>query len=157
MNAYVSPPPHWFMICFSTTPMSKFIVKWLPLPPQDSTPRICSTLPTLPHSPYPLLKSPGHRFLESFCFNRACGKVSHFIWGGEPFKNWGLAICQYLTLCNPMDYSPPGPFVHGFFQARILEWVAISSSRGSSWARDRTCVSCMGRWILYHWATRKAL
>ena len=44
-------------------------------------------------------------------------------------------------------------------QARILEWVAISSSRGSSWPRDRTCVSCVSwpsRWILYHWATWKA-
>ena len=44
----------------------------------------------------------------------------------------------------------------GFFQARIMEWVAISSSRGSSWPRDWThvsCVFCIGRWILYHWAT----
>ena len=37
-----------------------------------------------------------------------------------------------LTLCNPMDYTPPGFSVHGIFQARILEWVAIFSSRGSS-------------------------
>ena len=37
---------------------------------------------------------------------------------------------SYLTLCNPMDCSPPGSFVHGIFQARILEWVAISYSRG---------------------------
>ena len=37
-----------------------------------------------------------------------------------------------LTLCNPMDYSPPDSSVHGIFQARILEWVAISYSRGSS-------------------------
>ena len=50
------------------------------------------------------------------------------------------------------DYAPP----HGIFQARILVWVAISSSRGSSWPRNWThisCVSCFGRWILYHWAT----
>ena len=38
----------------------------------------------------------------------------------------------YLTLCNPIDYSPPGSFVHEIFQVRVLEWVAISSSRGSS-------------------------
>ena len=37
-----------------------------------------------------------------------------------------------LTVCDPMDFSPPGASVHGFLQARILEWVAISSSRGSS-------------------------
>ena len=36
------------------------------------------------------------------------------------------------TLCDPMDYSPPGSSVHGILQARILEWVAMSSSRGSS-------------------------
>ena len=41
-----------------------------------------------------------------------------------------LQLCP--TLCDPMDYSPPGSSVHGIFQARILEWVAISSSRGSS-------------------------
>ena len=45
------------------------------------------------------------------------------------------------TLCDPMDCSPPGSSVHGILQARILEWVAISFSRGSSWSRDRTQVS----------------
>ena len=45
------------------------------------------------------------------------------------------------TLCDPTDYSLPGSSVHGIFQARILEWVAISSSRGSSRPRDQTCVS----------------
>ena len=56
-----------------------------------------------------------------------------------------------LTLCNPMDCSLPGSSVHGIFQARILEWVAISSSKGSSWFRDQTCtsfVSCIaGRFL----------
>ena len=46
-----------------------------------------------------------------------------------------------LTLCNPMDCSPPGSSVQGILQARILEWVAISSSRASSQPRDQTC-SC---------------
>ena len=58
-----------------------------------------------------------------------------------------------LTLCNPLDCSPPGSSVHGIFQARTLEWDAISSSRGSYRPRDRTevsYVSCIGRWILYH-------
>ena len=45
------------------------------------------------------------------------------------------------TLCDPMDCSPPGSFVHGIFQARMLEWVAIHFSRGSSWFRDQTQVS----------------
>ena len=47
------------------------------------------------------------------------------------------------TLCNPKDCSLPGSSVHGIFQARILEWVAISFSRGSSQPRDRTQVSCI--------------
>ena len=57
----------------------------------------------------------------------------------------------YLTLCDPMDCSPPGSSIHEILQARIPEWVAISSSRGSSWPSDWTwvyCVSCTGRWIL---------
>ena len=61
------------------------------------------------------------------------------------------SVC--LTLCNLMDYSPPSSSVHGKFQARIMEWVATSSSRGSFWTRDRTCISCIsciGRQILYH-------
>ena len=48
-----------------------------------------------------------------------------------------------LTLCNPMDCSQPGSSVHGILQARILERVAIPFSRGSSWPRGWTCVSCI--------------
>ena len=61
-----------------------------------------------------------------------------------------------LTLCDPMDCSPPDSSVPGISQVRILAWVAISSSRGVSRPRNWTCifhVSCIGRWILYHWAT----
>ena len=47
------------------------------------------------------------------------------------------------------DCSPPGSSVHGILQARILEWVAISFSRGSSRPRDRTCISCIDRQILH--------
>ena len=49
------------------------------------------------------------------------------------------------TLCDPMDCSPSGFSVHGILQARILEWGAMASSRGSSWPRDWTCVSCDSR------------
>ena len=58
-----------------------------------------------------------------------------------------------------MDCSPPGFSVHGISQARILEWVAFSSSSGSSWSRDQTFVSfvsCIGVQILYHWPTGEA-
>ena len=54
-----------------------------------------------------------------------------------------------------MDCSPPDFYACGIFQARILEWVAISFSRGSSWSRDWTRVSCVGRQILYQWAARE--
>ena len=56
-----------------------------------------------------------------------------------------------------MDCSPPGSSVHGISQARILEYAAISFFRRSSWPRDQTQVSRVGRWILYHWATRASL
>ena len=55
------------------------------------------------------------------------------------------------TLCDPTDCSLPGSSVHGILQAKILEWVAIPSSRGSSQSRDRSCVSYVsfiGRWVL---------
>ena len=51
-----------------------------------------------------------------------------------------------LTLCDPMDCSPPGFSVHGILQARILEWAAMPSSRGSFWPSDWTCVSCLLCW-----------
>ena len=60
------------------------------------------------------------------------------------------------TFCDPLDCSPPGSSVHGILQARILEWVAISSSRGPSWPRGRTHISCTGRGILCHRATWEA-
>ena len=56
------------------------------------------------------------------------------------------------TFCGPMDYRPPVSSVHGISWARILEWVAISRSRGSYWFRDQTCiswVSWIGKHILY--------
>ena len=63
-----------------------------------------------------------------------------------------LGTKSCLTLCDPMHGSPPGSPDHGISQARLLEWVAISCSKGSSWPRDLTHISCTCRWILYHWA-----
>ena len=65
-----------------------------------------------------------------------------------------------LTLRKPMDHSQPASSVHGILQARILEWVAISSSRGSSRPRDQIrvcCVSCIGRWVVYPLSHRGSL
>ena len=65
----------------------------------------------------------------------------------------GVPVCMLSLshggLYDPIDCIPPGSSVHGILQARILEWVAISCSRGSSGPRDRTHVFCIGRWILY--------
>ena len=62
-------------------------------------------------------------------------------------------LCQPCpALSDPLDCSPPGPSVHGTSQARILEWMVISFSRGSSRPRDRTPISCIVGRFLYHWA-----
>ena len=66
-----------------------------------------------------------------------------------------LVVKSCPILCDPMDCSQLGSSVHGISQARIQEWVAISYSRGSSQPRDQSQVSCIVRWILYHWASRQ--
>ena len=60
------------------------------------------------------------------------------------------------ALCDLMDCSPPGSSVHGIFQARILKWVAMPSSRGSSQPRDQTQVSCIVDVFFTIWVTREA-
>ena len=73
-----------------------------------------------------------------------------------------FATCMYgkllqlrLILCNPVDRSLPGSFVHGIFQARILEGIAMTSSRGPSLPRDWTCVSCIAGRFFNNWANRE--
>ena len=61
-----------------------------------------------------------------------------------------------LTLCDPMDCNPPGSSVHEILQARILEWIALPSSRGSSQLRDQTRVSCIAGGFFTVWTTRGA-
>ena len=73
----------------------------------------------------------------------------NWYWKALEFSSKGcVCVCSVaqspLTLCNPMDYSLPGSSVHGILQARILEWVAISFSRGLSQPRDWTpCLLCL--------------
>ena len=62
-----------------------------------------------------------------------------------------------LIICNPTDWRPPGSSVHGIFQARIVEWVAIPSSRGSSWPRDRTWAFCIAGWFFTVCFARQSL
>ena len=69
-----------------------------------------------------------------------------------PIQN--VKVC--LTLCHPMDCSLSGSSVHRILQARIMEWVVISSSRASSRSRDQTQVSCTAGGFFAVWATREA-
>ena len=62
-------------------------------------------------------------------------------------------MLSHVRLCDPKDCSLQGSSVHGIFQARIVECVAISFSGRSARLRDQTCISCIGRWILYYPAT----
>ena len=64
-----------------------------------------------------------------------------------------LVLSHVCLFYDPMDCNPPASTVRGIFQARILEWVAIFSSRGSSQLRDQTRISCVTRQIVYHCAT----
>ena len=72
-----------------------------------------------------------------------------------------VVLCVYLvvqsfpTLCDPMNWAPDS-FIHGILQARMLEWVAITFSRGSSQPRDRTLVSCITSRFFTVRATREA-
>ena len=58
-------------------------------------------------------------------------------------------LSRVCLFCDPIDCSPPESSVHGILQARIREWVAIFFSRRSSQLKDRTCISCVGWWILF--------
>ena len=69
---------------------------------------------------------------------------------------WSEVTQSCPTLCDPMDCSLPGSSLHGILQTRVLEWVAISFSRGSSQPRDWTWVSCIPGRRFNIWATREA-
>ena len=101
--------------------------------------------------------SQGERSEELFQRGRK-GTGIHMNLGAKKYIQLGMYMCAKslqlcLTLYDPMDCIPPGPSVHGILQARVLEWGAMPSSRGSSQPRDQTHVSCgsgMGRCVLYH-------
>ena len=111
-------------------------------------------------------KPSGNALLGSCCHRKAvvrltrsgvsCDCLGVHIWLFQVGPKLESEVTQSCpTLCNPMDCSPQGSSFHGIFQARILEWVAISSSRGSSQPRDLTHISCVAdnllhcRWIVY--------
>ena len=82
-------------------------------------------------------------------------------WNNAEYFSWkyivnvkGLKVKSCPTLCDPVDCSLPGSPLHGIFQAIVLEWIAISFSRGSSRPGDRTRVSCIVDRRFTVWATR---
>ena len=99
----------------------------------------------------------------------ACAPTSHFLlivlmiypfWISLNHFFKSVCVCSVAQLfqhfCDPTDCSLPGSSLHGIILARILERVAISSSRGSSQSSDKTYGSCIGKWVLYFWATWEA-
>ena len=107
-----------------------------------------------------ILKKPG-KCGHPFLFPDLRGNVFSFL----PLKmmfsvglSWKWKSFSHVQLfCNHMDYSLSGSSFHGIFQARILEWIAISFSRGSSWPRDWTGVSCIAGRFYTISATREAI
>jgi len=83
------------------------------------------------------------------------GVGCHFLLQSIRVKNESEVTQSCPTPSDPMDCSPPGSSIHGSFQARVLEWVAISFSRGSFWPRDRIQVSCIAGRRFTLWATRE--
>ena len=96
------------------------------------------------------LQSMGSQRVRCGCRNWACTHSNHFDAHLTLTKYFKSAIClvvqSCLTLCDLLDCSPPGSSVHRIFQARILEWLAISNSSRSSWLREQTCL-----FYLLHW------
>ena len=80
---------------------------------------------------------------DSLCIQILCWKLFYLLLTFDDSHKKVSVAQSFPTLCNPMDYSPPGFSVHGILQARILEWVAIPICSSSSQLRDRTLVSCI--------------
>ena len=89
-------------------------------------------------------------------FKHSSYSPRHFSWRCIILAAFILVAQSCPTLCNSVDCSPPGSSVHGILQARILKWVAIPFSRGSSWPRDWTWVSCIAGRFFTIWVAREA-
>ena len=125
----------------------------------------------LPSLPFWHSKTQTHVLNKESPFQLGRGKIENSLSAGtecvatregttqEMIGNWrkhgvgAKSLQSCLTFFDPMDCRPPVSSVHGILQARILEWVAMSSCKGSSWPRDRThisYISCIGGCVLYH-------
>ena len=105
-------------------------------------------------------------YLQSSCETRTGSQLSKVKWLHCPEKAHTIIMYESesesevpqscLTLCDPMDCSLSSSSVHGIFQARMLEWIAISFSRGTSQPRNRTLVSHIAGRRFTVWATKEA-
>ena len=101
-------------------------------------------------------------YLENFLIDRKTGKIAEstlIMYHASKIINFvsGSEVTQLcLTLCDPMDCSPPVSSIHGILQARLLGWIAVFFSRGSSWPKDQIQVSRIAGRRFNLWATREA-
>ena len=156
---------HSCLLLFACSFIRFFIYPFLCLHPFPSD--ISLPLSSIPLYTPPLISTPPNPPPSLLPIHHECQKLASIKVGSGfsffkslfPLEKWLLLFSHQVLsdFCCPMDCSSPGSFFHGILQARTLEWFAISFSRGSFWPRDWTWVSCIGRWILYHWATREAL
>ena len=124
----------------------------------QSCPTLCNPMnhstPGLPVHHQLLFAYYGLCCYEHLCANFCVSLFLILLGACVPAKS--LQSCPIL--CDPMNCSLPGSSVHGILQVRLLEWVAMPSSRGSSWPRDQTQISCScciaGRFFTV-WATNK--
>ena len=98
-----------------------------------------------------------NNFTFCYCFHTTRAELRSYNRDHRALSEWVSEVAQSCpTLCDPMDCNLPGSSLHGILQARVLEWVAISFSRGSSRPRDRTRVSCIPGRCFNLWATGEA-
>ena len=108
-----------------------------------------------PFMPFPFRYYLNNLYFLKLCFVPFYLKIVCESYIDISLKKWSAVAQLCPTLCDPMDCSLSGSFVHGVFQARVLEWIAISFSRGSSQSRNRTR-RIAGRCFTV-WATREAI
>ena len=141
---------------FSCSVMSNSLqphrLQYTRFPCPSPTPRACSNSGPLSQWCHPTIFSLDHK--KEWKSWKVVRKRRRRKGGGKESESEVAQLC--LTLSCPMDCSLPGSSVHGIFQARVLEWAAISFSRGSSQPRDRTWVSFIAGRHFTIWATWEA-
>ena len=93
-----------------------------------------------------------HNHILKYCSSELCCLLAHAI-KRKCVRMHAQSLQSSPTLWDPMDCGPPGSSIQEVLQARILAWVAMISSWGSSWPRNQTCVSCIAGRFFTHWTT----